>query len=142
LTGRLAQSGLLDSGGGIAHVPALVVAVLAENGFYARHVDHLRSAYRARRDALLAGLASGLPGTVRLTTPAGGFFIWLTLPAGHSARRLLERARERDVSFMTGDAFSLTDVPDVNLRLSFSRYDPAQLEEGARRIASAFALAG
>jgi 2-aminoadipate transaminase len=138
LTARLAQSGLLDSGGGIAHYPGLVVAVMAESGFYARHVDRLRSAYRARRDALLGALAGGLGDAVELTSPAGGFFVWLTLPRGHSAQRLLELTQQRRASFMPGNAFSLTDGLDASLRLSFSRYGAGQLEEAARRIAAAF----
>ncbi|TMB81902.1 MAG: PLP-dependent aminotransferase family protein, partial [Chloroflexi bacterium] len=100
MTARLSQSGLLDSGGGIAHVPGLTVAVLAESGFYARHVERLKSAYAARRDALLGALASRLPETVELQRPDGGFFVWLTLPAGRSASALLELAQRRGASFM------------------------------------------
>ena len=142
MTTRLSQSGLLDSGGGIAHVPALTVAVLAESGFYARHVERLRSAYAARRDALVGALASGLPETVGLKRPDGGFFVWLTLPAGRSASALLELAQGRGVSFMPGNAFSLTDGLEANLRLSFSRYGPDQLEEAGHRISAAFHQAG
>src|SRR5438093_1017153 len=119
MTARLSQSGLLDSGGGIAHVPGLTVAVLAESGFYARHVERLKSAYAARRDALLGALASRLPETVELQRPDGGFFVWLTLPAGRSASALLELAQRRGASFMPGNAFSLTDGLEANLRLSF-----------------------
>jgi DNA-binding transcriptional MocR family regulator len=142
LTARMAQSGLLDSGGGIAHVPGLTVAVLAETGFYATHVDRLRASYGVRRDALLDGLASGLPDGAEATRPAGGFFVWLTLPARHSSVRVLELALEEGVSFMPGNAFSMTDGLDSSLRLSFSRYGPDQLREAARRIAAAIARAG
>ena len=142
MTARLSQSGLLDSGGGIAHVPGLTVAVLAESGFYARHVERLKSAYAARRDALLGALASRLPETVELQRPDGGFFVWLTLPAGRSASALLELAQRRGASFMPGNAFSLTDGLEANLRLSFSRYGQDQLAEAGRRIAAAFHQAG
>jgi len=142
LTARLAQSGLLDSGGGIGHVPGLVVAVLAEGGFYARHVDRLRVAYRERRDALVDGLVQGLPAEVEVNTPQGGFFVWLGLPAGYSATRLLEAAQAKGASFMPGNAFSATDGFDANLRLSFSRYGPEQLREAARRIAQALRDSG
>jgi 2-aminoadipate transaminase len=142
LTARLSDSGLLDSGGGIAHMPGLAVAVLAESGRYGRHVDRLRSAYRARRDALVGGLAEGLPDAVDLRPPAGGFFVWLTLPEGHSASRLLELSQSQGASFMTGRFFSAAHEGDRNLRLSFSRYGPDQLAEAARRISAAFRSAG
>jgi len=141
LTARLAQGGLLDSGGGIGHIPGLVVAVLAEGGFYARHVERLRSAYRARRDALVRGLSEALPETVELNRPEGGFFLWLTLPEDHAVSRLLEHSRANGVSFMPGNAFSLTDNLDASLRLSFSRYSPDQLAEAARRIGASYAQA-
>jgi 2-aminoadipate transaminase len=142
LTARIDDSGLLDSGGGIAHVPGLTVSVLAETGFYAEHVGRLRSAYRMRRDALIAALVESLPATVEVSRPDGGFFSWLRLPAGSSAAHLLERSREAGASFMIGNAFSLTDGLDANLRLSFSRYGPDQLAEAARRIAAAFQRLG
>jgi 2-aminoadipate transaminase len=138
LTGRMAQSGLLDSGGGIGHIPGLLVALLAESGFYPRHVDRLRSAYRERRDALLAGLAGELPDSVEVNRPGGGFFVWLRLPPDHSAARLLDSSQANGISFMPGSAFSLTDDFDAHLRLSFSRYGPDQLTEAARRIGAAF----
>jgi len=118
-----------------------VVAVLAEGGFYARHVERLRSAYRERRDALVRGLSEALPETVELNRPEGGFFLWLTLPEDHAVSRLLEHSRANGVSFMLGNAFSLTDNLDASLRLSFSRYSPDQLAEAARRIGASYAQA-
>ena len=142
LTARLAQSGLLDSGGGIGHIPGLVVAVMAESGFYARHVEQLRSAYRERRDGLLRGLMDALPEAVALNRPQGGFFVWLQLPPGYSAARLLELSQSKGASFMPGNAFSLTNGLDACLRLSFSRYGPDQLADAARRIGEAFQRSG
>jgi len=142
LTARLAQSGLLDSGGGIGHIPGLVVAVMAESGFYTRHVERLRSAYRERRDALVGGLTEALPETIGLNRPQGGFFVWVRLPQGYAAARLLELSQANGVSFMPGNAFSLTDGLDTSLRLSFSRYGPDQLAEAARRIGDAFRRSG
>jgi 2-aminoadipate transaminase len=138
LTARLAQGGLLDSGGGIGHIPGLVVAVLAENGFYARHVDRLRSAYRGRRDALIQGLIEALPETVGVNRPEGGFFVWAQLPEGYSAAGLLEPAQAKGVSFMPGNAFSLTNGLGSHLRLSFSRYAPDQLTQAGRRLGAAY----
>jgi DNA-binding transcriptional MocR family regulator len=115
-----------------------VVAVMAESGFYARHVERLRSAYRKRRDALVGGLTEALPETIELNRPQGGFFVWVRLPPGYPAARLLELSQANGVSFMPGNAFSLTDGLDTSLRLSFSRYGPEQLAEAARRIGDAF----
>ena len=63
LVTRLTDSGLLDSGGGINHYTALVVAVLCAAGDYDVNLQNLRHAYRERRDVLVAGLAQHLPPT-------------------------------------------------------------------------------
>lgn len=139
---RFVDGGLLDSGGGINHFSALVVAVLAADGTYDRHVARLREAYRERRAALLDGLAAHLPPGCRWLSPGGGYFVWLHLPAGVSARALLPVAEAEGVSFVPGRTFYLPgegtglagDEPDGALRLAFSRYRPAELVEAARRL--------
>ena len=62
------------------------------------------SAYGARRDALLAGLADALPPGSVHNRPEGGMFVWARLPDGWDADRLLRRALERDVAFVPGRA--------------------------------------
>ena len=41
-----------------------------------------QEAYRIRRDAMLEALAHYLPPGCRWTHPAGGFYVWLTVPEG------------------------------------------------------------
>jgi 2-aminoadipate transaminase len=153
LAGRLAASGLLDSGGGIAHVQALVTAEVMASGEYAAHVVHLRDAYRLRRDALVETLAELVPPGVSVSAPGGGFFAWLTLPAetgpgdgppdgpsgrATTARDLLPVAEDNGVSFVPGPAFAPEGGQERSLRVSFSRYSPAELSEAARRLAVVF----
>jgi DNA-binding transcriptional MocR family regulator len=83
-----------------------------------------------------------LPEAVALNRPQGGFFVWLQLPPGYSAARLLELSQSKGASFMPGNAFSLTNGLDACLRLSFSRYGPDQLADAARRIGEAFQRSG
>src|SRR5688572_16697871 len=51
------------------------------DGSYHRHVVELQHAYHAKRDAMLAALQSHMPAGVHWTTPHGGLYFWLTLPA-------------------------------------------------------------
>ena len=81
-----------------------------------------------------------LPAGCSLTVPAGGFFLWLTLPPGLLASDLLPVAERRGVAFAPGRRFC-TDGDDRSLRLAFSLYDEASLAEGARRLAAAIAEA-
>lgn len=137
LAARATASGVIDSGGGIAHLAALTVAAYVATGAYPAHVDDLRHAYRARRDALLGALAEHLP-DASWTQPRGGFFTWVTLPGGVDAAALLPAAEARGVSYVPGRRFYATgDGGRSALRLAFTRYPEAELAEGARRIASA-----
>jgi 2-aminoadipate transaminase len=133
---RLAADGVLESGGCVSQFSAHLVAALLTAGVYGAHVTMLRLAYTSRRDALAAGLREHLPPGCAFTVPAGGFFLWVTLPRGLTASRLLPVADRHAVGFAPGHRFR-TDGDDVSLRLCFSLYDEPGLAEGARRLGAA-----
>jgi DNA-binding transcriptional MocR family regulator len=95
--------------------------------------------YRARRDAMVQALAEVMPQGVRFTRPAGGLFLWLTLPGGLSARTLLDASLRRDVAFVPGGAFFPNGGHEDTLRLNFSNMPEDRIREGARRLAAAIA---
>ncbi|HEX5641549.1 MAG TPA: PLP-dependent aminotransferase family protein [Thermoleophilia bacterium] len=133
---RLAAYGTLESGGCVSQFSAHVVAALLAAGAYTAHVAALRHAYASRRDALAAALRDHLPAGCAFTVPAGGFFLWVTLPPGLAASRLLPVAERHRVAFAPGGRFC-ADGDDRSLRLAFSLYDEASLAEGARRLGAA-----
>ena len=140
---RLAAAGVLESGGCVSQFAASVVGRLLAAGEYDEHVAKLRRAYASRRDALAEGLREHLPPGCDFATPAGGFFIWLTLPSDLLATELLPTAEAHGVAFAPGARFC-SDGDDRSLRLAFSLYDEAALTESARRLGAAVtaALAG
>src|SRR4051812_12087840 len=105
----------------------------------AAHIRGLAAHYRPRRDALLAGLAEHLPEGSAWTTPAGGLFIWVTLPPGHDAEAVLARAIERGVAFVPGGYFYAAQPRPETLRVSFATASPEELDEGAARLGEAIA---
>jgi 2-aminoadipate transaminase len=139
LVQRIALSGLRDSGGGASHFAAMVVGALCSLGLYDGHVEGLRAAYRARRDALVGALEAEAPPGVRWQKPGGGFFLWLVLPPGLDAAALLAAAEVAGVSYIPGSNFHLDGRGQSTLRLAFSLYSPAQLAEGGRRLARVLA---
>jgi DNA-binding transcriptional MocR family regulator len=72
------------------------------------------------------------------TSPKGGFFVWATLPEGHSDMALLERALARGLVFVVGSAFFVDGRGHETIRLSFSAPSIERIGEGVRRLASAF----
>ncbi len=135
---RLATGGLLDSGGGMNHFAATVLAEYAAAGDYARQVERFRTAYRAQRDRLLAGLGEHLPDTACWSRPEGGYFVWVELPAGITAEGLMPVAAARGMAFLPGHRFFLDDgaAPGA-LRLAFSMHPAETLEEATAHLGAA-----
>ncbi|WUH78750.1 PLP-dependent aminotransferase family protein [Streptomyces sp. NBC_00435] len=101
------------------------------------HVARVRDAYRIRRDALLAGLPSGLPPGSTWNRPEGGMFVWARLPEGHDATALLRAAAARGVAFVPGAPFFAGPPDPRTLRLSFTTHTPKEIEEGFARLSMA-----
>jgi len=131
---RLAGSGLLDSGGGMNPFTSALVRGLIETGGLDDNIEHLRTEYSLRRNALDAALRQHLP-AAEYALPQGGFFFWVRLP-GVDARKLRRRAREFQVDLRQGELFSSHSGLREYFRLSFCYYDPEALEEGVRRLAN------
>lgn len=101
----------------------------------ADHTRTLCDTYRPRRDAMVQALEAEMPAGVTFTRPAGGMFIWVTLPAGLDGATLLQRAiAEENVAFVPGSAFFAEQPLANTLRLSFSSSDPSAIAEGIRRL--------
>ena len=138
---RCNDSGLLDSGGGLSHLVAHGAGEFISSGLLDAHVTRLRKSYRARCDALLAGLAERMPGSVTWTRPGGGFFVWVTLPNGVASEDLQAAAAQEGVAFTPGSRFCCCGGCEGNLRLAFSFFSENELKEGARRLAAAIRAA-
>jgi DNA-binding transcriptional MocR family regulator len=133
---RIVQCGLLDSGGGLNPFTSGAVRSAMELGLVDENLSLLKQTYSRRMQAMCAALRSKLPASVHFTEPAGGFFIWLTLPEGMDAAALLARAVARNVEFMPGPKFSSRQGLKNCLRLSFAYYDTPDLLEGVERLAA------
>ena len=98
------------------------------------HIARLRDVYRRRRDAMLSALEASFPPEVTFTRPAGGLFLWVELPQGLDARRLLERAIDERVAFVPGECFFPDGGHENTLRLNFSAMPEERITEGIRRL--------
>jgi DNA-binding transcriptional MocR family regulator len=117
------------------NINQMVMHRLAEAGF-ADRVTAARTHYRRRRDAMLAALQRHMPDGVTWTRPSGGLFVWLRLPEGVDAGRLLDRAvEEENIAFVPGAAFFFDGRGRNTLRLSFSLPSEDQIEGGIARLA-------
>lgn len=132
---RYKSSGLLRSGGGVAHFAASVVATALADGTLEAHGQDMRTTLRSRRDALAGALTQALPPGFHCSLPAGGYFIWLRVPAELDLDALDRAATTSEVRYYRADRFG--PQPSRALRLAFTYYPPDRLIDGARRLAAA-----
>ena len=134
---RCVKSGVLDSGGGVGHFTAHVVAAFIELGLLDAHIETLRANYQKRRDVLVDALAAHLPRDCHWIAPHGGFFIWLRLPVGISSDVFLQAAEDAGVSYVPGTQFFAHSGGENYCRLNFTMVSRNELEKGAQRLGSA-----
>ena len=95
--------------------------------------------YRERRDAMLTGLGNDMPAGVTWTVPAGGFYVWVTLPPGLDSQAMLPRAVTARVAYVPGTAFYADGFGSRHLRLSYCFPTPERILEGTRRLGDVLA---
>jgi 2-aminoadipate transaminase len=112
----------------------LMVKAYFDEGRWRDYVDSLTEIYRARRDTMLDALAEFFPPEAEWTRPAGGLFIWVTLPDFIDTTDLLARALRDNVAFVPGEAAYLDGRGRSSMRLNFSGSNGDAIREGVRRI--------
>ena len=131
---RLAGSGLLDSGGGIAHFQSLIVSEIMANGDFADIVSLYRQRYGSRCQALHTALLPLQAHGYQWYRPTGGYFLWMRLPAGRDEQQSLAQLEARGISALPGQLFSQGPLGYAALRFSFSLYDEATLSHAGAVI--------
>ncbi|CAN5119601.1 PLP-dependent aminotransferase family protein [soil metagenome] len=98
-------------------------------------IDTFRGVYRERRDAMLHALDDYLP-DLSWTNPAGGFYVWVTLPENLDSKSMLPRAVKELVAYTPGTAFYADGSGRNKMRLSFCYPTPEFIREGIRRLST------
>jgi 2-aminoadipate transaminase len=115
----------------------MLVYELVSSGLLQRHVATIVDMYRERRDTMLDALAQTFPAGVHWTHPAGGLFLWVTLPEEIDAADLLRAAVRAGVAFVPGAPFHPSGSSGTGantFRLNFSNASPAQIRDGIARL--------
>lgn len=90
---------------------------------------------------MLAAIQRYLPQEIIFTPPPGGLFIWLGLSPGIDAEKLLPLACVQGVAFYPGTNFFPNPVEGRGyIRLNFASLLPEEIEEGVRRLGTAFQI--
>lgn len=113
------------------------VAEWMASGMYAEHLEQMRALLRVRRDTAARLLEQEFTGIAKWKMPAGGFYIWLQLPATVSLRELFEACLKHNILLNPGNLYDQQDVR--HLRLSYAYASLPDLEKGMKRLAQIIA---
>lgn len=116
----------------------LVYALLGDPAF-PDHLQALRRAYGARRDAFDAALHARLEGELTWRKPGGGMFFFARLTRGGDAAQILPLALEEGLAFVPGGEFHAEGEGRDTIRLNFTHSAEPRLREGVERLARALA---
>jgi DNA-binding transcriptional MocR family regulator len=116
-------------------VAQAIVYEFCAAGALERSIETVKAALGERSAALAAALERELP-DAQFVAPDGGYFMWVTLPAGVDADALFIAAAERGVALVKGTDFMLDGGEDA-VRLAYSGVTVSQIEEGVARLADA-----
>jgi 2-aminoadipate transaminase len=126
---------LIERANGTYITPVLLgqatVYEFIRRGSFEPNLVRVNALLKQRRDAMLAALEKHFSGAV-WSRPEGGYFIWLELPLGTSAKEVLERAE--GVTAVLGTDFG----GNYNtIRLAYSYVSPEEIDAGIERLAKA-----
>jgi DNA-binding transcriptional MocR family regulator len=121
-------------------VAQAIVHQFCASGAIERSIETVRDALRERAQTLCGALAQHIP-DASFVEPEGGYFLWVDLPEGTDVAALFEAAAIRGVQFVKGTEFVL-EGGESSLRLAYSGVTPAEIEEGVKRLAEAYAEVG
>ncbi|KAA0176568.1 hypothetical protein FNF27_01849 [Cafeteria roenbergensis] len=137
LLARVAESGQLDSSGGINPVISGIVQVALDDGLQEEHLKAVKAELGARAKKLSSELEKQLPEGCSFAPIGGGYFVWIKLPEGvEGAPLLAHAAHSHKVRFLPGTKFGGPQLSG-RIRLSISFYPPEGIEVGVARLAEA-----
>ena len=106
-------------------------------GKLAPYLAMLRPTYKRRAGIMLSALESMMPQGVSWTKPAGGFYIWVTLPESLDSSDVFAASIKQGAAFVIGNAFDPDEKRNFCFRLAFSHTPEDKIEQGIRIIAQA-----
>ena len=113
---------------GTATAPQMAIAEFLTNGGYDHHLRKIRRIYMRQIWSMSQAVGKFFPQGTRITRPAGGFVLWVELPAGIDSLLLYEQALKAGITIAPGPIFSVRQDYRNCVRLS-AAYWSDQIEK-------------
>ncbi len=112
----------------------LALAEFLSGGQYDRHMARCRSIYKQQMEATRNAIIREFPNGTRISSPKGGFTLWVQLPRGLNTFDLYARAIEQKISIIPGPLFSATDKYTNYLRICASILWTPEVRQAISRL--------
>ena len=119
---------------GTCSLSQMAMADYLRSGEYDRHLVRLRNAYRSQVEKMRFMLERHLPRGTRITSPQGGFVLWVELPRGTDVIELLQRALAEKISLTPGMMFSATRKYRNFMRINCGHPWDERIERAVERL--------
>ena len=111
-----------------------IAARYIEKGLLEKNLINTIALYKERCQFMIDCLKVNMPDGVRWTEPDGGLFLFVTLPEHIDSLKILEKAIQKNVAFVTGSVFFCNEAGKNTMRLNFSFSNKVAIEEGIKRL--------
>ncbi len=117
-------------------------AYMAENDLDA-HITEIQNRYREKKNAMVAAMNRYLPAEAHFTNPDGGFFLWLTMPAGFDMGAFMKQhlLPESNISYVPSANLYATSAQVNGARLNFTGPTLEQIDTGIKALGDALKTA-
>ena len=113
----------------------MAIASYLANQPWREQIASFCALYKVRRDAMLSALDAYFPKAATWTKPAGGFYVWVTLPPEIDTKAMVPRAIAAKVAYVPGTAFFADGFGSWSMRLSYCHPTPERITEGIKSLA-------
>jgi DNA-binding transcriptional MocR family regulator len=110
-------------------VTQLAIAEYLKKDGYEHHLRRLRSFYRQQAHLMSAMVQRFFPAGTRLSTPRGGYVLWVELPPGVDSMTLYSQALAVGITVGPGYMFSTTPAYSNFIRLNYSYVWSPEIEK-------------
>jgi DNA-binding transcriptional MocR family regulator len=115
-------------------LPQAAIAEFMATGGYDHHLRKLRAGFARQVQHTTQAIAEFFPKGTKVTRPAGGFVLWVELPAKVDALELFRRAREHRISLAPGPMFTTTKRYRNCLRIGCGHPWTPRIEKALMRV--------
>jgi DNA-binding transcriptional MocR family regulator len=112
----------------------MAIASYLANQPWREQIASFCALYKVRRDAMLSALDAYFPKAATWTKPAGGFYVWVTLPPEIDTKAMVPKAIAAKVAYVPGTAFYADGFGSWSLRLSYCYPSPERITQGVMAL--------